>query len=161
MKVFLLTIYLTTSLLSTCQSQEKILGEIIDGKNVITVDQDSLLKIGNKILKGQKIFGTLSNVTIEKDIIEGTENTYYYLQFTSSDNTIKLVQLLNEVSGKFGTLQSTLESGTSVSCSGCRRGCDPKRYIDKDGQIEFYCSDCTFGETKDCKKSVSQGSLEL
>jgi len=93
--------------------------------------------MGNKILNGQKIHGTLINVTIEKDVIEGTENTYYCIQFISSDITIKLVQLLNEGSGKFGTLQSTLESGTSVTCSGCRKGCDPKRNIDKDGQFEF------------------------
>ncbi len=143
-----------------CKAQGKFVGESKNGAFILTVNADSLIKSANQIAKKQGLTPSLVSVSINEGLVDKTKQTYYYIKFVNEDNSIKLIQLLNFANGRFAILQSTLEGGTSVSCSGCRKGCDPKRYIDKDNQIEFYCSECTLGDTKDCKKSVTQGSLD-
>lgn len=160
MKFLILAFSILISSVNQCKSQNKIIGERVNDQNVITVSKDSLINAANNILKEQNLSANLTDVSIQEDYIDNTNQKYYYVRFTNNDFTIKLVQLLNEDKGNFYLLHSTLERGTNVSCSGCRKGCDPKRYVDADGQIEFYCSDCTWGDTKDCKKTVTQSTLE-
>jgi len=160
MKTILVAIVAFVTMNVHCKAQGKVIGENKDGQFVLTVDSDSLLLSANKILKGQGFTSKLNSVSLNEGTIENSSQKYYYIKFVNKENSIKLVQLLDFTNGRFSTIQSTLESGISVSCSGCRKGCDPKRYVDKDNQIEFYCSECTLGDTKDCKKSISQGSLD-
>ena len=161
MKLFIFTMLLLPFSALKCKSQHTIIGTNHSGAIEITVSKDSLISVANKILKKQQISGILNSVSILEEVVEKSNEKYYCIKFTNSDASIKMVQLLREEKGNFYLLRPTLEGGSSVTCSGCRRGCDPKRYLDADGQVEFYCSDCTWGDTKDCKKSVSQGSLDL
>jgi len=160
MKILLLTYIILASSITQCKSQNKVIGEIQNGRFIVTVNKDSLVKSANNILKEQKLTPNLTKVTIEEGVVDKTTQKCYYVRFTNDNTDIKLVQLLSEKSGKFSILQSTMERGASVSCSGCRKGCDPKPYVDKDNQIEFYCSDCTLGDTRDCKKTSTQGTLD-
>lgn len=156
MKSSIFLYFLMFNILLSCSAQTKI-GENQNGKYVITVNEEDLIKAANKILKIQEITQNLTKVSINEDFVDNTNQNYYYIKFTNDDNSIKLVQLLNLEGNNF----TLLKGASTVTCSGCRKGCDPKRYLDKDGQVEFYCSDCTLGDTKDCKKSVTQSNLEL
>jgi hypothetical protein len=160
MKKFTLSITVIILFAGQLFSQGKTIGRNVDGKYAITVNNDSLIKVANMMLKKQNITANLTTVCIKEDVVKNTTNKYYYVLFTNSENTIKVAQLLVFDGGQFKTVHNSLEAGETVTCSGCRKGCDPKRYIDKDLQIEFYCSDCTLGSTSDCKKTVTQSALD-
>lgn len=156
MKMLIFLFFILFHSVSSCFAQTKI-GENQNGKYVITANETDLLNAANKILKSQEISQNLTKVSIVENFVDKTNEKYYAVKFTNDDNSTKLVSLLNLEGNNFYLLKGT----KTVSCSGCRKGCDPKRYVDIDGKIEFYCSDCTWGDTKDCKKSVTQDTLEL
>lgn len=160
MKTLFLGFLLLALFVKNSNSQNVAVGYIEHAEIVVRVDKDSLLKSATEVLHKQSIFSTLTTLRILKGLVENTKEQYYYICCTNPDSSIKFVQLLKEEKGKLLLLQPTLEAGKSVSCSGCSKGCDPKAYSDKDGQIEFSCGKCSSGKSKDCKKTVSQTTLD-
>jgi hypothetical protein len=156
MKKLFLLIAFSASLAGKNFAQGKLIAQQIDGKYVITANVDSLLAEANLILKlKQNISGKLTQVSIVEHYLAKISSKFYCIKFTNSEQNIKLVQVLVATQGMLKTVQSSLDAGESITCAGCRKGCDPKPYVDKDNTIEFYCSECTSGTTSDCKKNVT------
>ena len=157
----LILLFLPIFLTNQCKSQGKVIGLVENGQFVITVNSDSILVAVNNIVKKQGLKPDLTNLSIIEGIVDKTNQKYYAIKFSNADNTKKMVQLLTLDNARLAILHSTLEEGASITCSGCRAGCDPKRYVDKDNTIQFYCNDCTLGDTKNCTKTVTKGTLDL
>ena len=154
MKLFIYTLATLIVLMNKSFAQPKIVGEVQDETFFITANRDSLIEVANKILETQNTDATLTNVNIKRDAVNERDEIYYYLLFSNRNETIKLAQILKEEDGKLLTLKSSLAEEMSTTCSGCKTGCDPKLYVDKDKTTRMYCSDCKSGK-KDCTKTVS------
>lgn len=134
--------------------QTKI-GEMKDGKYVITYDAGFIKDEAEKKLKEQGYSEKITRLEIQKDKIEKTGKVYYILLAQNENQSIKIASQLELMDSDFIQASPSIFYD-SVTCNGCTRGCSPRRHAD-DGIIEWYCSNCSVG--KGCKKSETRSSI--
>lgn len=146
-------------LLSCAQKNELPIGSDTDGVYKITAPIPVVKKILNNALKESKITADLVNFHIKDGIIENSDDKYYYLIGSNSDESVKIVTVLHRGSDNIFRAEMSFQlpdvPRKTCTCSGsCTKGCDPKMYRDKEGDIEWRCSSCTQPK-KTCNKSVT------
>lgn len=144
--------------ISCAQQTEMVIGINDKGTYQITASFEEIKILMQNGLKEAEITANLVNFEIRSDIVEDSKETYYYLIGSNDNGNIKIVTQLQTMGNTFAALLSEQLPSTprkTCTCSGsCTKGCDPKIYKDKEGDLEWKCSSCT-QTGKSCKKSVT------
>lgn len=135
--------FIAIVLLSFNANSQKI-GEIKDGKLVITEDLSFLKERWTKALKDQNINDEIVDIEIKSGEYEDDNKnitTYYFILGQTKDNLVKISTELNL------KISSELDASSgSVTCSGCMAGCSPTKL--KIGWVcSLGCGDCKKTET--------------
>lgn len=130
------------------QTEGDVIGEVKDGKCIITTNLDEVLTRWNEILVIEKIDATLTTLEIVEKTDEESGEIYYILIAYNSDKLTKVACLIYLNTGGGGLL-SWGSSGYSktVTCTGCTVGCSPE-YMSK---VKMWS--CKFPCGNECVKS--------
>lgn len=148
---FILTLLISCTLTVYAQN---VIGKISDGKYIITMNINEIKSTGEALLAQQGITAKLTSFEILQDRVEGTDDIYYFLLVQTDNNNIKLATTLSLKNGSFYPEGKYLFSG-SVTCSGCRKGCNPRHEKSSDGITDWYCTSCTKGVAGTCTKTTT------
>ena len=160
MKKLILGLIAIVTLSCTGHSQtiQKEIGVNVNGKYTVTIDKEYLKEILELQLRSDKNEAKLTKFYIKRDVIENTSKEYYILvaQNDIGDTKIAFDLELNSNNVFVATFSSKymIASGTCTCSGSCTKGCDPKRWMDGEGEINWRCSSCT-QENKSCNKSVT------
>ena len=141
------------------QITEKKIGIKENDVYKITVDESFLKKILEEQLRKDKNDVVLTKFEIIKDVYENKTSDEYYILLAQNESGSTKIAFLLQLNSKDEFVVSlkddVLLRGT-CTCSGCTRGCNPKREIDSDKEIVWKCSACSNRGT--CTKSVTVSS---
>jgi len=149
-----LTIIVTGLVFVSCEKDENNINQTDSREEIARFNNDKF-EFTNKVALKKKWEETIKlqgyQVSLEKDFIltvgdiENKGYESYILIAKSLDGTIKSAFELEKKGNSFYKVDG---SGT-VTCAGCRRGCDPK----KNGS-NWECTDCKISNSN-CSKSVT------
>ena len=128
---------------------QNVIGIISGGKYIITIKTNEIKLAGEKHLATIGLKTVLTTFEILQDKVQGTDEIYYMLLVQNSDGNVKLAATLELSENQF-LKRAVGIFDNSATCSGCTRGCSPRRHMDN-GLVEWYCSACTVGIG--CKKT--------
>jgi len=141
---------LLATVLLTLGAQAQKVGEIKEGKLVITEDLSFLKERWNKVIQENKLPGTIQRFEVTSDsYVDGKENvTYYQITGYTKDESVKVATEL-KLGGENKLTLEIAEISHSVTCSGCIYGCHPRKYNKIGWACEPSCSggECTKSET--------------
>ncbi len=144
MKIFPLTIlFILLTFCSPAQSFRRPVGINENGSPKVTAAMEDLKSEWKELLTSNGIRSPLKEFYIRSAEIEGSK-TYYYLLAETEDKMSRIAILLRKRREKFFLPKQNRNSpSTTVICSGCITGCDP-RYSKDAWYCENDCDDtCT------------------
>ena len=102
----------------------------------LAVNKDSMLNIGNNILKGHYPNARFVDVSIKR-----YDADTYYLLFENTDRSVKMAQQVSFSKNVFYTISKDFSGAVYTICGGCMQGCDPvPSRKEKEKLVVFYCS---------------------
>lgn len=156
--IFGIIAIITISCTGHSQVTQKEIGSNKNGVYSVTIDKEYLKEVLELQLRKDKNEAKLTTFEIKKDTIENTTKEYYILvaQNDSGDTKIAFDLELNSNNIFVATFSSRfmIASGTCTCSGSCTKGCDPKHWMDSEGDLNWRCSACT-QTGKTCNKSVT------
>lgn len=133
-------------------AQEDVkIGELKEGKNVITTDISAIKTEWGKLIATQGNANTLDSWIIVTDKDKGNGETYHMLLAIAADKAVKVASLLSLKDNSFyikKVAHGRLTYATTT-CAGCNEACSPAQ---ENG--DFICTDCPPGNSE-CTKNTS------
>jgi hypothetical protein len=123
------------------------IAKIVGGDIIISNKSDIISKIEN-VEKQKKSDFKISKVYI--DISKADDNDKIIMTqliATNNDGSTKIAYLLKKIDNNY----FIDETASKLECTGCRRGCNPRRDIDGDG----WCTDCKITNSN-CTKTETE-----
>lgn len=123
-------------------------GEIKDGKFVVTEDLTFLIEKWDNLLKEDKIDGQVGRFEITSETYkdEKTEKEVEYYQITgySKDGSVKVA---TELTARDSALSLSIADSSTCVCNGCTLGCHPAKLRGIAWYCDNPCSECSKSET--------------
>lgn len=136
-------------------NEEILIGKVISGKNVVTIDKNEIIDI---IEKQWRTIGYKYELEVIEILVSIPDNDpsqkLYVLQLMNKDNTIKVAYFLRLESASFYLSDQSLDAGLSCTSTQCQFSCAPASLIDpKTRKPVLTCSTCT----NECVKTATAG----
>ncbi len=151
MKNLLLTAFTLLLSFNLFAQEEVKIGELKEGKNVITANISDIKTEWGKLIATQGNANTLDSWTIVTDKDKGNGETYHMLLAIAADKAVKVASILSFKDNAFfikKVAHGRLTYATTT-CAGCNEACSP---LQENGA--FICSDCPPGNSE-CTKNSS------
>ena len=123
---------------------DRVVGKMIEESPTITCNRDSLLNYFDEFVKSTvHIDVRFDNVSIEQG------EDYFYLFVVDNDTKVKSAYELVLDQNNFYQIMTPEGGGSTVTCTGCAVGCNPKKLASGEWACWPTCSPAT------CTKSVT------
>ena len=156
MKKFISILFLLIiSKLIYSQKVEKEIGNIIEGKYVITTESNTIKKMLNHHLINIGINKEIASIEIKKLKMRNKLSEYYLLYATNTSNTVKVAINLELRKNTFYAIMMKNTFENICVCNGCNDGCTPQRTKEKNDNA-WSCSSCIESKNNSkCSKSIT------